>query len=1390
MLTRSWLRNLWESLVNQSNRVHRSKSKTRRRRSRQTVEMLESRMLLTAPTVTSVNLVAATTTNATVTSWTATFSQAVTGVDPTDFQLAETGTVGVTLTQVTPISSSAYTVTVSGITGNGTLGLNLINDGSINSSGTALSGGTFTGQIETIDHVAPFVQSINRTNPSNSTTNASMVSFTATFSEAVTGVTSSAFTLAETGSVAASLPTVSPVSASVYTVTVSGITGTGTLGLNLVDNNLIKDLAGNTLVTSNSGASFANQTTFYTGAGPFSATLGDVNGDGKPDLVVTNQSSTTASVLLGNGNGTLQAQATFPIGPNPTSATLADVNGDGKLDIIVPSANNNNVGVLLGNGNGTFQAQQTFATGTQPTSVAVADLNGDGKNDLVVTNYHSNTVSVLLGNGNGTFKTQTTYAAGSSTNAVAIGDVNGDGIPDLVVSNEVSNTVSVLLGNGNATFQAQQTFATGTQPMSVTLTDINRDGKPDIVVANFGSNNVGLLLGNGNGTFQPQLTLATGSKPESVTVGDVNGDGIPDLVVANRFSDSVSVLLRNGSGFLPQTTFATGHYPSSVSVGDVNGDGRLDIAVSNYGSNTASVLLASGNGNFTGQIYTIAAGAAVTSPTSSNLASTSATLGGNVTSDGGNTITERGVVYSLTSVNPNPQIGGTGVTKVVTTGTTGIFTTNVSNLTPGAVYSFYAYATNSVGTTYTSPVSIFSTPTVNPPSVAGVSDPSGNPVAAGATLASSPNSLSVAFTDNMNTVAGGTNSVTNPSNWLLFRYGIDVSNQISGIAFALNPTSLQYVATLSFVTPLVQGGYQLIARQAIQDASGRSLSGSGGTVANDFRINFYVAQTVGVSTDIAPYLYNVEPSSLVATASLATPVTSSLYVFDADSLNWTSATVQIAINYQSGEDVLNFSNTATPNITGSWNAATGTLTLSGSDTVSDYRTALHNVTYTDTSATPNTAVTRTIYFQANDGQLLSNVVSRDVNVLGSSIPAVLSGVNGTGTYFQGYPAIFLAPNLVITDPNTVNLSSATVTFTNWQGEDRLDFNNIFADQHTFTQDLNAHTATFTITGADLVDHYQTLLRSVLYWDVSGNPVTSARVANFSVTDGLSTSNTVTRNTIVSAVNQPPTLTSIESTPLFSKANDPAYPPQPISNTLLVGDPDSNNLTKATIQITSGYENDANGTDLLAFTNQLGITGSFNAATGMLTLSGTSTVSNYRTSLRSVTFSTSGAAPSTATRTLTIYATDDYTPTPATSVAATRTVTVQTTNLPPALSGVPNAPLAYVRNASAVAIAPGALIYDPDSINLASATIQINGNYQSGLDVLAATVGSGITQSFNATTGTLTLSGISSLANYQTVLQSVTFYTTSGANTLGRAIGLTLNDGLANSTTVTRGVTLT
>ena len=239
---------------------------------------------------------------------------------------------------------------------------------------------------------------------------------------------------------------------------------------------------------------------------------------------------------------------------------------------------------------------------------------------------------------------------------------------------------------------------------------------------------------------------------------------------------------------------------------------------------------------------------------------------------------------------------------------------------------------------------------------------------------------------------------------------------------------------------------------------------------------------------------------------------------------------------------------------------------------------------------------------------------------------------------------------------------------------------------------------------------------------------------------MTKSNAVTRNIAVTPINDPPLLSAIETTPLAYKANDPAFPPVSISATLLVSEPDSKNLSRATVQITGGYQNDANGHDVLSFTNQLGISGAFNAATGTLTLTGTSGASNYRTALRSVTFHTAGSAVLLTNRTLTITATDDFLPTPANSLPITRLVSVSTANTPPGLTGVPATPLAYLRASAAVAVAPNAIVLDADSINLTGATIQITGNYQNGQDILAATNRAGITSSFNAATGTLTLSG--------------------------------------------------
>ncbi|MFO1118142.1 MAG: FG-GAP-like repeat-containing protein [Beijerinckiaceae bacterium] len=352
-------------------------------------------------------------------------------------------------------------------------------------------------------------------------------------------------------------------------------------------------LNGGTIATPGQ-MSFAAQQTFATGAGPWSVTAADVNGDGNADLITANYSSATVSVLLGTGDGTLfKTQQTFATGAGPISVTAADVNGDGNADLITANYSSATVSVLLGTGDGTlFKTQQTFATGAYARSVAAADVNGDGNVDLITANVGSNFVSVLLGKGDGTFQTQQAYATVRGPNSVTTADLNGDGSADLITANLGGNAVSVLLGKGDGTFQTQQAYATERGPYSVTAADVNGDGKPDLIVANINSSTVSVLLGKGDGTFQTQKTFATGAYPSSVTAADVNGDGNADLIVGELIGNSVSVLLGTGDGtFQTPQAFATGAGPISVSTADVNGDGKADLITANEASITVSVLL-------------------------------------------------------------------------------------------------------------------------------------------------------------------------------------------------------------------------------------------------------------------------------------------------------------------------------------------------------------------------------------------------------------------------------------------------------------------------------------------------------------------------------------------------------------------------------------------------------------------------------------------------------------------------------------------------------------------------------------------------------------------------------------------------------------------------------
>jgi Big-like domain-containing protein/VCBS repeat protein len=248
---------------------------------------------------------------------------------------------------------------------------------------------------------------------------------------------------------------------------------------------------------------------------PYSITVGDFNGDGKLDLAVANYVGNTVSVLLGNGDGTFQAAVNYPAGGgssrqccDPFWVTVGDFNGDGKPDLAVANNSSNDVSVLLGSGDGTFQEQVRYAVGPDPGFVTVGDFNGDGELDLVA-NGGSSDVSVLLGNGDGTFQSAVNYLTGGAPSSVTVGDFNGDGKPDLVVTNSGDGTVSVLL---NTTKRKTGTTITALSPNpSVAGQPVTVSFTVTPVGAGFGGAPTGnVTVSDGAGDFCT-ATVGTGS---------------------------------------------------------------------------------------------------------------------------------------------------------------------------------------------------------------------------------------------------------------------------------------------------------------------------------------------------------------------------------------------------------------------------------------------------------------------------------------------------------------------------------------------------------------------------------------------------------------------------------------------------------------------------------------------------------------------------------------------------------------------------------------------------------------------------------------------------------------------------------------------------------------
>jgi hypothetical protein len=343
-----------------------------------------------------------------------------------------------------------------------------------------------------------------------------------------------------------------------------------------------------------SGQTFITASSPVVGAGPDSVAVLDVNGNGKPDLIVASGTSKTLIILTNDGTGIFVSNTVYTTPVTPVFIVTADVNGDGKPDLIYSSSDNNTLIVLTNNGSGIFVSNAVYSLPGSPYDFVAADINSDGKVDLIVADYNGSAVTVLTNNGAGMFVSSGSFSCGSQyPRWIAVADYNGDGKLDLAVADYYSpHSLAIMLNNGNGTFSLSTSVVVGGYAFGVATMDVNGDGKPDLIgSAGTGGNVLSVCTNNGNGTFTSVVNYTVGPSPTCVAVAtNVNGDDRENLICVNG-DNTLTVLTNNGSGLFAQeqnTPVGTG--ANFIAVADVNGDGKPDLIVSNPGTNTLTVL--------------------------------------------------------------------------------------------------------------------------------------------------------------------------------------------------------------------------------------------------------------------------------------------------------------------------------------------------------------------------------------------------------------------------------------------------------------------------------------------------------------------------------------------------------------------------------------------------------------------------------------------------------------------------------------------------------------------------------------------------------------------------------------------------------------------------------
>ena len=336
--------------------------------------------------------------------------------------------------------------------------------------------------------------------------------------------------------------------------------------------------------------------TYKVGKNPTAIRSADFNHDGFSDLVTSNISANSLSVLLGNGDGSFQTPVSVRVCKEPRNLAVFDFNQDTHDDLAIACSGSDQVAIFVGRGDGTFRKSAQYLVNRTPVSIAYGDFNNDQQMDLAVA-LRNDKLQLFFGQGTGKFRVGPIYEYGDTPTSIAAADLNRDGFVDLAVANggPMSSAISIWLGQGDGTFLLPTDYRTGKRPLSVSFADFNNDSLLDLLVVNGLMNTITIFLGNVDGTFQDGMDSGGDAGPQHAIAQDFDGDKLLDIAVVNIQSGSMSVLFGRGDGTFqyPPRDYATPRGPFAMTslLVAVDRNEQPGLAIVNNTGHSVSVFL-------------------------------------------------------------------------------------------------------------------------------------------------------------------------------------------------------------------------------------------------------------------------------------------------------------------------------------------------------------------------------------------------------------------------------------------------------------------------------------------------------------------------------------------------------------------------------------------------------------------------------------------------------------------------------------------------------------------------------------------------------------------------------------------------------------------------------